>query len=35
MHLLVRHEVADFAKWKPVDDDDPAARRDNTSEGSK
>lgn len=27
MHLLVRHEVADFAKWKPADEDDLAARQ--------
>jgi hypothetical protein len=27
MHLLVRHEVADFAKWKSVYDDHLAARQ--------
>ena len=26
-HLLVRHQVADFAKWKPVYDDHLAARQ--------
>jgi len=26
-HLLVRHQVADFAKWKPVYDDHVAARQ--------
>ena len=27
MHLLVRHKVADFAKWKPVYDDHLPARQ--------
>lgn len=27
MHLLVRHKVADFAKWKPVYNDHLAARQ--------
>ena len=27
MHLLVRHKVADFAKWKPVYDDHLSARQ--------
>ena len=27
MHLLVRHKVTDFAKWKPVYDDHFAARQ--------
>jgi hypothetical protein len=26
-HLLVRHQVADFEKWKPVYDDHLAARQ--------
>ena len=27
MHMLVRHKVADFAKWKPVYDDHLPARQ--------
>ena len=27
MHMLIRHKVADFAKWKPVYDDHLAARQ--------
>ncbi|HJW38453.1 MAG TPA: hypothetical protein VJ420_07550 [Candidatus Udaeobacter sp.] len=27
MHMLVRHKVADFAKWKPVYDDHLSARQ--------
>jgi heme-degrading monooxygenase HmoA len=27
MHLLVRHKVADFTKWKPVYDDHLSARQ--------
>lgn len=27
MHMLVRHKVADFAKWKPVYDEHFAARQ--------
>ena len=27
MHMLVRHKVADFVKWKPVYDAHPSARQ--------
>jgi heme-degrading monooxygenase HmoA len=27
MHVLVRHKVADFAKWKPIYDDHLQARQ--------
>jgi hypothetical protein len=27
MHLLIRHKVADFSKWKPVYDDHIQARQ--------
>ena len=27
MHMLVRHKVADFVKWKPVYDAYPSARQ--------
>ena len=32
---MVRHKVADFAKWKPVFDDDASSRHANGSRGDR
>ncbi len=35
LHVLVRHKIEDYAKWKPVFDDDATDRRAGGSQGGQ